>query len=124
MLLQDRDDLLFGVSLALHIGTSLRSEYREIPHSGWLTWRGYGQTNAFGELERALIIERTKAGMAAARRRGSQIGRPPSLSRKQIELARMEIGTGQITVPDLAAALGVSPRTIYRAVSASHADDR
>jgi len=33
---------------------------------------------AFGEFERAILIERTRAGMAAAKRRGVRIGRPPS----------------------------------------------
>ena len=36
----------------------------------------YQITNAFAELERALISERTKAGMAAARKRGVHLGRP------------------------------------------------
>ncbi len=47
----------------------------------------YQITNAFGELERALIAERTKAGMAAARRRGVRLGRPPKLTDRQIEQA-------------------------------------
>lgn len=33
---------------------------------------------AMAELERSLISERTKAGLEAARRRGSRLGRPPS----------------------------------------------
>jgi DNA invertase Pin-like site-specific DNA recombinase len=39
---------------------------------------------AFGQFERDVIIERTLAGMAAARRRGAAIGRP----RVRIDLAR------------------------------------
>lgn len=36
---------------------------------------------ALAEFERALISERTRAGMAAARARGRNIGRPPKLHR-------------------------------------------
>ena len=36
---------------------------------------------ALAEFERALISERTRAGMAAARARGRSIGRPPKLRR-------------------------------------------
>ncbi|WP_422388155.1 recombinase family protein [Burkholderia gladioli] len=42
---------------------------------------------ALAEFERALISERTRAGMAAARERGSKVGRPPVLSEKQLEEA-------------------------------------
>jgi len=38
---------------------------------------------AFAEYERSLIVERTRAGLAAARRRGAKIGRPRALDRKQ-----------------------------------------
>jgi DNA invertase Pin-like site-specific DNA recombinase len=33
-------------------------------------------TSAFSEFERNLIVERTRAGIAAARRRGARLGRP------------------------------------------------
>jgi DNA invertase Pin-like site-specific DNA recombinase len=67
--------------------------------------------------ERALIVERTKAGMEAARRRGKRIGRPPSLTPEQVAMVRRELGDGRITVSDVATSLAVSPRTIYRAIS-------
>src|SRR5262245_31961546 len=44
----------------------------------------YQIRNAFAELERSLISERTKAGMAAAKRRGQVLGRPRALSYEQI----------------------------------------
>src|SRR5439155_24205143 len=36
VLLQNRNDLLFLVTLALHLGTSLGSNDKEIPHRAWL----------------------------------------------------------------------------------------
>lgn len=76
----------------------------------------YQITNAFAELERALIIERTKAGMAAARRRGVRIGRPPKLTEAQIRKAKTQLAAGRVDLDTLARRLHVSPRTLARAV--------
>jgi DNA invertase Pin-like site-specific DNA recombinase len=76
----------------------------------------YQIRNAFSELERALIVERTKAGMAAARRRGVRIGRPPKLTTEQIEEARAAVDSRRATLTALARQLGVSPRTLSRAL--------
>ncbi|WP_081068421.1 recombinase family protein [Burkholderia stagnalis] len=42
---------------------------------------------ALAEFERALIAERTRAGMSAARQRGQRIGRPRALTPDQVEIA-------------------------------------
>ncbi|MGZ2747981.1 recombinase family protein [Burkholderia stagnalis] len=46
---------------------------------------------ALAEFERALIAERTRAGMSAARQRGQRIGRPRALTPDQVEAARQMI---------------------------------
>lgn len=74
----------------------------------------YQIINAFGELERALIAERTRAGMQAAKERGVRIGRPPKLSSEDVLWARREITLGRWSPDDLAVALDVSPRTLAR----------
>jgi DNA invertase Pin-like site-specific DNA recombinase len=76
----------------------------------------YQIRNAFSELERELIVERTKAGIAAARRRGVRIGRPPKLTSAQIEKAAAQLAAGA-TIAALARRLGVSPRTLSRAIN-------
>ena len=76
----------------------------------------YQLRNAFSELERALIVERTKAGMEAARRRGVRIGRPRKLSQAQIEEARAALACGSTTLASLALRFGVAPRTLLRAL--------
>ena len=76
----------------------------------------YQITNAFAELERALIAERTRAGMEAARRRGARIGRPPKLSMAEIDDARDALAAGEVTITTLAGRLGVTPRTLTRAL--------
>lgn len=49
---------------------------------------------ALAEFERSMIGERTKAGMAAAKKRGKHVGRPRTLSAMQIEYARVCIEQG------------------------------
>ncbi|KVD81520.1 DNA resolvase [Burkholderia ubonensis] len=46
---------------------------------------------ALAEFERALIAERTRAGMSAARQRGQRIGRPRALTPDQVGIARQMI---------------------------------
>ncbi|MCW2308953.1 recombinase family protein [Rhodobium gokarnense] len=76
----------------------------------------YGQLALFAEFEREQISERTKAGMAAARRRGKHIGRPRKLSDEQVAFARKHFADGSRTVTALAATFKVSPGTVVRAL--------
>lgn len=69
---------------------------------------------ALAEFERELIRERTMSGLAAARARGRMGGRKPSLSPKQIQLARQMYAEGDTKVAEIAKVLGVSRATIYR----------
>lgn len=68
---------------------------------------------ALAEFERALIIERTRAGIDAAKRRGVRLGRKRKLSSDQITLARrlLAAGDGPLAV---ARNLNISKATIYR----------
>lgn len=79
----------------------------------------YQIQNVFAELERKLISERTKAGLVAARRRGILLGRPRALSEEQVAWARAELQNKVLTVSMLARQLGVSSRTLSRALSIS-----
>ncbi len=71
---------------------------------------------ALAEFERDLIRERTKAGLAAARQRGRQGGRPPTMSPKQVTTARQLYDQRDMTVEQIGEVLGVSRTTIYRAL--------
>jgi DNA invertase Pin-like site-specific DNA recombinase len=71
---------------------------------------------ALAALERDLIVDRTKAGLAAARARGAKPGRKPSLSAKQVEVART-MHAGGNSVSAISQVLGVSRATIYRAMA-------
>lgn len=78
----------------------------------------YQIRSAFAELERSLISERTKAGMAAARARGKHIGRPRILSPLTIEKARQTLADDpSLPRETLATKLGVSTQTLSRALN-------
>jgi DNA invertase Pin-like site-specific DNA recombinase len=68
---------------------------------------------AFAELERELIRERTRAGIAAARRRGAQVGRP----RAKVDLvrARSLMSSGQ-SFRQAARTLGIGTATLHRSL--------
>jgi len=70
---------------------------------------------ALAEFERALISERTKAGLAAARAKGKRLGRPNALTARQVEKACAAVAGGA-TVAATASKLGVHPRTLHRAL--------
>jgi DNA invertase Pin-like site-specific DNA recombinase len=70
--------------------------------------------SALAEFERSLIRERTRAGLAAARRIGRTGGRPPKLTDDDLEAARALLANPDIGVTQIAHRLGVSPATLYR----------
>ena len=71
---------------------------------------------ALAEFEREMISERTRAGMASARRRGKHIGRPRKLSAQQVTHARELIDSGLETRAAVAALFGVDVATLRRAL--------
>lgn len=74
---------------------------------------------ALAEFERALIVDRTKAGLEAARARGAKPGRKPALSEKQIKTCATLYESGQHTVTEIAEMVGASRATVYRALAAT-----
>jgi DNA invertase Pin-like site-specific DNA recombinase len=69
---------------------------------------------SLSEFERSIIRERTRAGLDAARARGKKGGRPPSLTKKDIQAAKAMLADPEITVEEVAARLKVAPSTLYR----------
>jgi DNA invertase Pin-like site-specific DNA recombinase len=72
---------------------------------------------AFAECERALIVERTRAGLAAAKSRGKLPGRPPALTPAKREQAR-HLRAKKYSIREIADALQCSPATIGRCFAA------
>lgn len=73
---------------------------------------------ALAEFERALIGERTRAGLAAARARGRRLGRPPRYTDKQRRDALRSIRLG-CPVKEVAKIHGIHQRTLYRIVASA-----
>lgn len=69
------------------------------------------------EFERSLIVERTKAGLVAARARGRVGGRPAVMTKAKVRLALASMGKPETCVTDLCAELGVSRATLYTHVT-------
>ncbi len=69
---------------------------------------------AIAEFEHALMSERTRDGLEAARARGRTGGQKPKLGPRQARLAREMYEAGELTVAQIAAEFGVTRPTIYR----------
>jgi DNA invertase Pin-like site-specific DNA recombinase len=69
---------------------------------------------ALAEFERAIIRERTRAGLVAARARGRTSGRPPALAAADKQAAHALLHDPAITMEEVAKRLQVSPATLYR----------
>lgn len=71
---------------------------------------------AMAEFERALIRERTMAGLASARARGRLGGRPKALTAKQIAIAKTLAADPNQSIQELCEHLGIGRTTYYRHV--------
>ena len=73
----------------------------------------FSMVGAISEFELNVISERTRAGMAAARRRGRHAARLPKLAPDQLDYARRMIGE-RIGRAQAARSLGVDRPTLRR----------
>src|SRR5271163_2352306 len=69
---------------------------------------------AFAEFERAMLRERTKAGLDAARQDGRIGGRPPKLTPQQQAEIRKMVSNGDKTAADAARLFKIHPATVSR----------
>ena len=74
---------------------------------------------SFAEFERAMLRERTRSGLNAARKEGRIGGRRPKLTSQQQQEIVSLITSGQKTAADSARLFKVHPSTISRLLSAS-----
>lgn len=71
---------------------------------------------ALAAMERDLLVERTRAGLEAARAAGRTGGRKPALTADQRRHAQL-LAAGGVRADDIAQSLGVSRATVYRALA-------
>ena len=77
----------------------------------------FGIFAALAEFERELIIERTHAGLASARARGRNGGRPFKMTAAKLRLAQAAMSQPGTKVAELCTELGVTRQTLYRHVT-------
>jgi DNA invertase Pin-like site-specific DNA recombinase len=77
-------------------------------------------TSAFAEFERSVIVERTKAGIAAARRRGARLGRPPVRFDAEELLDLKKQG---MSVREIARTLKIGSSTVQRRLDAIRGEE-
>jgi DNA invertase Pin-like site-specific DNA recombinase len=76
--------------------------------------------SSMAEFERSILIERTKAGLAAAKRRGVRLGQRPARIDHDRLLDMHEAGK---SLREIAKELGVGPATIHRTLKKLGAGD-
>lgn len=69
---------------------------------------------ALGQMEREIIVERTRAGLTAAAARGRRGGRPAALDEAKIRAAKAMLASGAMSATEIAAQVGCAPSTLYR----------
>ena len=77
----------------------------------------FGIFAALAEFRRELIAERTRAGLAAARARGSRGGRPRKMDRAMLRMAMNTMASRETNAQDLARRLDITTTTLYMYVN-------
>ena len=90
---------------------SLQESVDTTTSGGKLVFHVFG---ALAEFEREMIIERTNAGIKAARARGITSGRPRKLTSAQIRMARTLMKNPLNDLNDICATFEISRSTLYR----------
>lgn len=73
----------------------------------------FGMFAVLAEFERELIVERTRAGLAAARARGRKGGRPRKMDKATISMAMAALSDKQAVAGQVAKRLGITTTTLY-----------
>lgn len=77
----------------------------------------FGLFAVLSEFERELIVERTKAGLVAARARGRKGGRPRKMDQSTLRMAMAAMSDSKAVASDVAKRLGITTTTLYMYVN-------
>ena len=97
-------------------GVSVRSLTDSIDTSGPAGRLILSVFAALAQMERENLIERTKAGLAAARARGRIGGRTPVVTKKDKNAMQILYDSNELSVKEICNRYGISRSTFYRAV--------
>jgi len=112
-------DLIEWVAYLEKEGIALKSLKENIDTStptGRLVFHIFG---ALSEFERSLIVERTYAGLAAARARGRKGGRPKTLDKDKRDDAVDLYNQKKLTVRKICEMMEISKPTLYKYINTS-----
>jgi DNA invertase Pin-like site-specific DNA recombinase len=98
-------------------GSSFRSLTEGISTTGPMGRAMLTIMSAFAELERDTIVERTRAGLDAARAKGKIGGRPSVVDPKKLERIKKLVASGDYSRAEIAEMVKISPATLYRVLS-------
>jgi DNA invertase Pin-like site-specific DNA recombinase len=77
----------------------------------------FGLFAVLSEFERELIVERTRAGLAAARARGRKGGRPRKMDKPTLTMAMAAMSDLKSVASEVAKRLGITTTTLYMYVN-------
>ncbi|MBL8497565.1 MAG: recombinase family protein, partial [Nitrosomonas sp.] len=77
----------------------------------------FGIFAVLAEFERELIVERTQAGLAAARARGRKGGRPRKMDRSTVMMAMAAMADPKANAAEVARRLNITTTTLYAYVN-------
>ncbi len=89
-----------------------------VNHNVFTNHNKLGSCRALAEFERNLIIERTNAGLSAARARGRKGGRPLALTPDRRNLVIKLYEEKKHTIDQICQMMGISKPTLYKYVAA------
>lgn len=95
-------------------GIALRSLTENIDTSSASGRFMFAILGALGQMEREIIVERTRAGLEASRARGRVGGRPPALDEAKLRAAKAMLAAGTMSAIEVAKQVGCAPSTLYR----------
>lgn len=98
-------------------GATFRSLTENIDTSGPMGKALLTIMAAFAQLERDTIVERTRAGLDAAKAKGKVGGRPSVIDAKRMVTIKKLVKSGDHTRADIARMVGISPATLYRVLA-------
>ena len=107
-------DLLVILERVEAAGAKFRSLTEAVDTSGPAGRMVMQMLGAFAEFERAMIRERTKAGLMDAKIQGRKLGRKPRLTTEQEAEIVDAVASGRKTAADMARLFAIHPSTVSR----------